>query len=53
MIGAVTDQVAHADDPIDAELVEPGEGRLERPHVAVDIRDQSEPHGIVPNLGLG
>jgi hypothetical protein len=49
-LGAVTDQVSQADDLIDGELIQPRESRIEGPHVAVNVRDQSNPHGIEPGL---
>src|SRR5271157_6090674 len=51
-LAAIADQIAQANDLIDGELLEPGERRLERAHVAVDVSDKSKPHGIEPVQGL-
>jgi hypothetical protein len=47
---AIADQIPQADDLIDGELMEPVERRIQRPHIAVYVRDQSNPHGIEPGL---
>jgi hypothetical protein len=51
-LATVADQVAQANDLIDGKLLEPGERRLERAYVTVDVRDESKPHGIESVQGL-
>ena len=51
-LAAIADQIAQANDLIDGELLEPGERRLERADVAVDVSDESKPHGIESVQGL-
>jgi hypothetical protein len=51
-LATVADHIAQANDLIDGKPLEPGERRLERANVAVDVSDESKPHGIEPVQGL-
>ncbi len=51
-LATIADQIAQANDLIDGKLLEPGERRLERAYVAVDVSDESKPHGIESLQGL-
>ena len=41
-LAAIADQVARAQDLIDAKILEAAQGRLERAEVGVNVRDQSD-----------
>src|SRR5271157_1314203 len=51
-LATVADQIAQANDLIDGKLLEPGERRLERADVTMDVSDESKPHGIESVQGL-
>ncbi len=49
---AIADQVAEASDLMNVKPIDPEERRLEGTNVAVDVSDESQPHGIETVPGL-